>query len=176
MDALTRIDARLQDLLALARAGDVDATDAVSLRAAALAAWADIDTADATLEVDDGTVEASERLLVQALENLLENAVDHGGSDVSVRVEALADGGFRVSDDGPGIPARERERILQPGVSSREAASGHGEGLAIVEDIAEAHDWDLLVGESELGGARFECHPRTATVDRVTTRTMVVGD
>lgn len=176
IDALTRIDARLQDLLALARAGDVDATDAVSLRAAALTAWGDIDIAGATLEVDDGTVEASERLLVQALENLLENAVEHGGPDVSVRVEALADGGFRVSDDGPGITARERERILEPGVSSRERANGHGEGLAIVEDIAEAHDWDLVVGESELGGARFECRPRTATVDRVTTRMMVVGD
>jgi signal transduction histidine kinase len=159
LDALARIDDRLGDLLALARDGTVDDTSAVSLREAAEAAWESVETDGAALEVDDATVPSSERLLVQALENLFDNAVTHGGRDVTVSVTPLPDGGFRVADDGDGIPPAERERILQPGVSGRENPTEHGEGLAIVGNIAEAHGWELRVGESVAGGAAFEFRP-----------------
>jgi signal transduction histidine kinase len=167
-DALARIDARLQDLLALARAGEVDATDVVSLRAATLIAWANIDTEDATLKVDDGTVEASERLLVQALKNLLENAVDHGGLDVSVRVEALTDGGFRVSDDGQGIPARERDRILhrvsrarrRPAVTGRGWPSSRTSRRPTTGTSSSARASWAVPGSSAARGRRQQAGPR----------------
>jgi signal transduction histidine kinase len=85
--------------------------------------------------------------------NLFRNAVEHGGTDVSVRVGPLEDG-FYVEDDGPGIPEEERGSVLDAGYSTSEEDSGLG--LAIVRQIAEAHGWELVVTEAEGGGARFE--------------------
>jgi len=62
--------------------------------------------------------------------------------------------GFYVEDDGPGIPADERDRVLDPGYMS--AAAGIGFGLAIVDRIAAAHGWTVRVAESADGGVRFE--------------------
>jgi len=62
--------------------------------------------------------------------------------------------GLAVSDDGPGIPASERERIVEAGYSRSE--DGTGFGLAIVSEIVEAHGWTLSIEESAEGGARFE--------------------
>ena len=62
--------------------------------------------------------------------------------------------GFYVEDDGPGIPADERDRVLDPGYMS--AAAGIGFGLAIVDRIAAAHGWTVRVAESVDGGVRFE--------------------
>ncbi|MFC7195567.1 ATP-binding protein [Halosimplex aquaticum] len=66
---------------------------------------------------------------------------------------ALADG-FYVADDGPGIPAEERDAVTEQGYTTAE--SGSGSGLAIVSEIATDNEWDLVVTESESGGARFE--------------------
>ena len=90
------------------------------------------------------------------------DSVEHGATDdwanaddVAVTVGSLpADRGFYVADDGPGIPAAERESILEFGVST--ATDGTGIGLGVVRDIAAAHGWSLTVTESETGGARFE--------------------
>jgi signal transduction histidine kinase len=70
-----------------------------------------------------------------------------------VRVGALDDG-FYVADDGPGVPPDDREHVFESGYSTSE--DGTGFGLAIVEEIASAHGWDVDVVESEDGGARFE--------------------
>jgi PAS domain S-box-containing protein len=74
--------------------------------------------------------------------------------ELGIRVGPLADGeGFFVADDGPGIPADERDRAFAPGFTT--AADGTGLGLAIVRRIFEAHGWTTEVTESEDGGARF---------------------
>ena len=86
-------------------------------------------------------------------------------SGLTVRVGVLrpdgpeqdADGdptGFYLEDDGRGIPPDEREAVLESGYSS--SADGTGFGLAIVESVVEAHGWELSIGESDTGGARFE--------------------
>jgi len=49
------------------------------------------------------------------VENLLKNAIDHGGPGVTVRVGKL-DRGFYVEDDGPGISATKRKKVLEKGV------------------------------------------------------------
>jgi len=68
--------------------------------------------------------------------------------------------GFYVEDDGRGIPADEREQVLESGYSSR--SDGTGFGLSIVQSIVEAHGWELSIGESDEGGARFEVRGVTA--------------
>jgi PAS domain S-box-containing protein len=83
-----------------------------------------------------------------------DDAVEHGGADVTVRVGELDDGGFYVSDDGPGIPPDEREHVFEAGYSTR--TEGTGFGLNIVRETVEAHGWSVRLTEGDAGGARFE--------------------
>lgn len=84
-----------------------------------------------------------------------QDAVEHASDAAAVRVGSLPDTeGFYVADDGPGIPEGEREQVLELGYTTAE--DGTGFGLAIVNEIAEAHGWSVTVTESEDGGARFE--------------------
>lgn len=99
-----------------------------------------------------------ERLLKQALLNLLRNAAGHARSRICLRLEVLAEGWrLSVEDDGPGIPAEARERVLQPFVrldEARDRASGGvGLGLSIALRVAQWHDGRLWVEEAALGGA-----------------------
>jgi PAS domain S-box-containing protein len=73
--------------------------------------------------------------------------------DVTVTVGDLDDG-FYVADDGPGVPESEPESLFDAGYTTSE--NGTGFGLSIVEQIADAHGWEIRVTESEAGGARFE--------------------
>ncbi len=157
--ALGRMEELIDGLLALARQGQfVGDTEPVALAEQARAAWAGVETGDATLEVGPlPTVQADGTRLTQLFENLYRNSVEHGstdGSAVTVTVRPLDDGsGFYVADDGPGVPEAERERVFEFGHSG---SDGTGFGLAIVRGIAEAHGWRVSLTESESGGARFE--------------------
>jgi signal transduction histidine kinase len=145
----------IDDFLRLAREGQaIDGTEPVSLAHCSRRAWSGVDTADATLVVEtDGTVDADPSRLRQALENLFRNAVEHGGSGVTVTVGDVVDG-FYVADDGPDIPDGERERVFELGETS--SADGTGFGLAVVERIVKAHGWKIAVTADEDDGARFE--------------------
>ena len=115
--------------------------------------WQQGSTGDATLVTEtDRRVLADDSRLQELFENLFRNAVAHG-SDVTVTVGDL-DGGFSVADDGPGIPPEDRERVFDHGYSTR--GRGTGFGLSIVQEIADAHGWEVAVTESDDGGARFE--------------------
>jgi two-component system osmolarity sensor histidine kinase EnvZ len=82
---------------------------------------------------------AIQRLLV----NLIENALRHSGT--AVEIETRPENGaivVAVADRGPGIPAAEAQRMLQPFTrmeASRTGATGSGLGLAIVQRIAALH-------------------------------------
>jgi PAS domain S-box-containing protein len=156
--AHARMDALIDDLLTLAREGRrVEETRPVALAAVVESAWESVPGADATLTVDcDGyRVDADGARLRQLLENLLSNAVTHGGDDVAIRVAGLDDAeGFYVADDGPGIPTAEREGVFEKGYST--TGEGTGFGLAIVAEIAEAHGWTVAATDGADGGARFE--------------------
>lgn len=120
-------------------------------------AWNSVPTWDAELELPDPAwnVWAHKGRLAQLLENLISNAGQHGGTGVTVRVGILEDeGGFYVEDDGRGIPADVRIRLETPSGLIRERGSGYG--LQIVEKVVDEHGWEMAVGESDAGGARFE--------------------
>ncbi|WP_338742409.1 HAMP domain-containing sensor histidine kinase [Haloplanus salilacus] len=149
-------------VLALARAGQ-DVDDPVGLDAVATDAWAQVPTLGAAVDIDTGlTVQGDPTRLQRLFENAFRNCVEHVAPgeadtplDLSVTVGALPDGeGFYVEDDGVGIPAEERDRVLEFGYST--ADDGTGVGLSVVEDIAEAHGWAMTVTEADGGGARFE--------------------
>jgi signal transduction histidine kinase len=157
--------ALIEDLLAVARADDTAVDTApVSLADAADQSWAGVETADAALVTDiDQVIDADESRLKQLLENLMRNAVEHGGDDVTVTVGELPDG-FYVADDGPGIPAADRDEIFEAGYSTNDAGTGFG--LSIVNQVVDAHGWDVRVTESSDGGARFEVTGVTFELER----------
>lgn len=105
----------------------------------------------------------STRLLRRLLRNLLENAKRYSDGDVTL---ALSQGGsptqptavIRVSDQGPGVPPDQRERIFEPfyrlpGASERDG--GVGLGLALVKSIAERHGGHVRCEDNPGGGASF---------------------
>lgn len=154
-EATQRMEALLDNLLDLAREGRVlDETHAVDLAECARRAWGSIEAPDAALAVETNrVVVADESRLRQVFENLFRNAIEHGGDDVAITV-ADTDEGFAVDDDGPGVPADERDTVFNLGTT--DSADGTGFGLAIVQRVIEAHGWSIAVTESADGGARFE--------------------
>jgi signal transduction histidine kinase len=154
-DALDQMGTLIDDLLAIARDGTrVREFETVDLEPLVEACWSAVATPEVTLTVESPSpVRADRGRLRQLVENLLANAVEYGGPDVTVTVSTL-DVGFYVADDGPGVPEGEREAVFDTGYTSGD--EGTGFGLAIAEEIAMAHDWEIRVRESDGGGARFE--------------------
>jgi two-component system, OmpR family, sensor kinase len=114
--------------------------------------------------VPPGNLRADPDRLAQALRNLLGNAIAHTDPDEGlVRLEVERKGvdrvRFVVEDDGPGIPADQRERVfdrLHRTDAARDRASGgSGLGLAIVRAIAEAHGGHVVAGQGAAEGARI---------------------
>ena len=160
-DGVDRVGDLVTSLESLRGLNDtVSDPEPVGIGAVAREAWRTVEAPDATLRVDaDPVLDGDSRRVCTLLENLLRNAIDHGGADVTVVVDGLPDGpGFVVSDDGPGIPPAERERVRDLGYAS---GGGTGLGLGIVAGIADAHGWALSIGDSEANGARFEFRPET---------------
>lgn len=96
-------------------------------------------------------------LIGQALSNLVTNARRHGGGTVRVAVDAVG-GAARVAvrDEGPGVPAGERERVFGRMVRLDEARGGSGGGaglgLAIAREAARIHGGDLVCTAPDDGG------------------------
>jgi len=154
-EAIDRSQALIEDMLTLARGEDtVGSPEAVSLSALAEECWQVIPGDEATLTVDASrTISADRSRLRQLLENLFANAVEHGGTNTTVRVGDLTDG-FYVADDGVGIPDGADDDIFETGDSIAE--NGTGFGLRVVEQIGDAHGWEIRVTDSDDGGTRFE--------------------
>ncbi|WP_037791978.1 sensor histidine kinase [Streptomyces sp. Mg1] len=100
--------------------------------------------------------------LERALANLVDNALRHARAGVTVRAGADPAGGWallEVTDDGPGIPEADRDRVFERFVrldqDRSRAAGGTGLGLAIAREIARAHGGDVHALASSAGGARL---------------------
>jgi len=153
--ALDRMDALIEDLLTLARDGErIGEVEPVGLAAVVEDCWQHIAATEAEMVTDcDRTVRADRSRLQQLVENLLRNAVEHGGENVTITVGDL-DEGFYLEDDGPGIPRGTGDDVFEAGYSTSD--EGTGFGLSIVRQVAEAHGWNVGVTEGANGGARFE--------------------
>ncbi len=156
-NAHDRIAQIVEDVLVLARHGRrLENPQPVPVAAVFRAAWETTDTGSATFDlenVDELVVAADPDRLQGAFENLIRNAIDHGGEPVSITVGTL-DGrnGFYVEDDGPGVPADDRERVFEYEFTTAE--DGTGLGLALVDEVARAHGWEVEMSEGIEGGAR----------------------
>ncbi|HEY5316784.1 MAG TPA: ATP-binding protein [Solirubrobacteraceae bacterium] len=116
--------------------------------------------------VPHGSLLADPDRLAQALRNLARNAIEHTAAPeglVRLEVERVRSSAIRfaVIDDGPGIPARERERVFdrfhRVDPSRTRAVGGAGLGLAIVRAIADAHGGRAFVRDAEKAqGTRLE--------------------
>ena len=106
-------------------------------------------------------VDGEEDQLARLVTNLLDNAFKY--VPVGGRIHLLLEAGPRlvVEDDGPGIAEGDRERIFDRFYRSaehRQTESGAGLGLVLARAIAERHDWELQLLESDRGAA-FEVAP-----------------
>jgi signal transduction histidine kinase len=115
---------------------------------------------DRTRPLPELTADAAK--LRQVLDNLLSNAIKYSPPCSTVMVAVAADGGslrFAVRDQGPGIPAGERDRLFQDfGRTSVQPTGGEkstGLGLAICRKIVEAHGGSIAAANVATGGCEF---------------------
>ena len=169
---ITRISRLVDDLLVLAQAERTDflRSEAIDVAPFVTDLWDGVSlTADRKFELGTmatGTLHADPDRLAQALRNLARNAIEHTAEHdglVRLDVTRLAASRIRfvVLDDGPGIPAAERERVFErfhrTDSGRTRATGGAGLGLAIVRAIAEAHRGTVRVRDSQNGhGAAIE--------------------
>jgi signal transduction histidine kinase len=103
-----------------------------------------------------------EDALRQILLNLFDNALKYGPEGQVISLAIAAEGPWvriSVEDHGPGIPARERERIWERFYrmprDRASAVAGTGIGLAVVRDLVRLHGGRAWAEEGAGGGARF---------------------
>jgi PAS domain S-box-containing protein len=152
--AHARIETLIEDLLALAKAGEpIGDLEPIDLATLAGRCWERFTLESATLHNDvETTVSADPSRLQQLITNLMRNAIDHGGEDVTITV-GESPTGFYVEDDGPGIPEDEREDVFESGYTT--SPEGMGFGLAIVKQVVDAHGWNIRIEAGSTGGAKF---------------------
>lgn len=169
-----RMDALVEELLTLARLQGVGITleENICLSELLEALVEDCDfearanggevqlLADSTL-----IVRGNSELLHRAIENVVRNAVKHGGAGrtVVVKLSCECDSEFArlvVLDRGPGVPETQLEAIFEPfvsaNVSGRGRASGHGLGLTIARRIIAAHGGSVRASNRPEGGLMVE--------------------
>ncbi len=162
-----RMQALLEDLLTLARVGEVARpSQPVSLNRVLEEVRQELDVQilrnKARIEVADlPALRVPESLLVDLFRNLLRNAlvyavdtdplIEVSGTELHDRVQ------LRVVDHGPGVPTDERERIFEPFQrgTGGEHVAGSGIGLATVRNIVRLYDGRVRVVETPGGGATF---------------------
>lgn len=146
----------IEQLLTLARVDTLDSSVSAACPLRNIAAEAIALLAPAALEKgvqlellgeNEATVHGNPELLRVLLRNLLDNAIRHSPPGTLVQVNITPEPGatvLSVSDNGPGIPEDERNKVLERFYRPLGTqASGSGLGLSIVKRIAEVHDAEL---------------------------------
>lgn len=150
------------DLLAYARAPElnVDHVQMDDLIVQTVTRYADSGEADGArirADVLPGSVVGDRGRIRQVILNLLRNAVHASPPGGTVRVEGRCapDQGYvwAITDEGPGVPVADRQRVFEPFFSQ---SGGSGLGLAVCQGIVRAHGGRICVGAGPTGGARLE--------------------
>lgn len=161
-----RLQVMVDDLLILARSDErgiplrrsvVDIDDIVADEARRLTRLGGVAV---TARINAVQVNADRDKLTRAVRNIADNALRHADSVIDIDVHADDSAGscvVTIADDGPGIPAADRERVLDRFVrldpDRRRSSGGSGLGLAIVDEIVRAHGGTVGIAESPIGGA-----------------------
>jgi signal transduction histidine kinase len=160
LDQIARLDGLVQSLLAVVQ------PIALTLRSLDVAAWLGerVDSFRAAAEAKGVALDlrASPAVaaidpmhLGRAVDNLVDNALRHARSRVSVSLDARRPGMLEIAvqDDGEGIDQALRDHLFEPFASGR--PEGTGLGLALSREVALAHGGNLVLDESQDGGSRF---------------------
>lgn len=172
LDEAHHMSRLVESLLMMARAGVITRSERVSvehLMVAVAERWTALaKAAGVSLQVcrtAAGAVMIERGLMESALGNLVANAIAHSPQGSAVRLESRCSDDaveFVISDEGPGVPDHERERIFHPFSRGTARAAdraglqaGLGLGLAIVHRVIEGHGGRVRVERSGRGGAAF---------------------
>jgi signal transduction histidine kinase len=164
MVEVTRIERLVDDMLSLARLDEGEPLHMHELELPGFLRRFGDEPALGPLSLGElpvGALRADPDRLTPVIRNLVANARRHAGPAGTVALSADAGDGrlaVRVDDDGPGIPAGERERVFdrfQRSAAARDRVSGgSGLGLPIARSIVELHGGRIWIEDSPLGGAR----------------------
>jgi two-component system sensor histidine kinase FlrB len=166
--SITHMEQLIKDMLAFSR-GDMATTAPVAvsdlLAVVEKQFMTNLKAADYKLEIHNSLQNAyvygSQEALASALNNLLNNARQACGDEgeITIYAECIEDEygkdivEISVEDNGIGISAADKEKILKPFYTTR--SSGTGLGLAVVNSIAQAHRGDLWFESDEGEGSTF---------------------
>ena len=104
-----------------------------------------------------GSVTADRQMLIQAIANLIQNAIVHGGDEITLFAEKS--GQYQeigVADNGEGVPEEQYDEIIKPMVrlDTARKTDGTGLGLALVRAVADRHRAQLQLSENKPSGLR----------------------
>jgi signal transduction histidine kinase len=168
-DALAQVDDVLSTFHALLRIGQIEGGAGRSrFEAVDLSAVMErVQLAYETVAEDEGktlsaqiapdvVVNGDAQLLTQLFANLVENALRHAGEKAHICMTLSEEGGAVnavIADNGPGVPATERSRVLRRfyRLDASRSTPGSGLGLALVAAIAELHDARLTLANNRPG-------------------------
>jgi two-component system sensor histidine kinase FlrB len=158
VDNLKQLDKLVNDMLAFAHGGAARELVSVSALLEQVAQWlrpalrSGVRLTIST-QAPNLMVRANAPSLVSAVLNLATNALQAAGAtlDLELLARRSAEGRAQiiVSDNGPGVPRKIRERIFEPFFTTR--ARGNGIGLSIVKSVVEAHGGSVQLAESRVG-------------------------
>ena len=158
-----RMEALIEGILQYSRAGRAHEPPQHVNAAALVEEIVDLLSPDTATVIADASLPElfTERLpLQQVLQNLIGNAIKHGGPGVTITVSAEDAGSmwrFQVKDDGPGIPQELQGRIwgIFQTLEPRDKTEGTGIGLSLVKKLVEAQGGTVAVHSRPAEGAAF---------------------
>lgn len=162
-DGMERVRTLVLDLCTFTRLGEAElkpADLAATLRATLRVGSTAVD-AGVQVEVDLAEMEpldCAPARVNQAVLNLFTNAARAAApiGKVRVRLREVTDGAVvEVEDSGPGVPPDLRERVFEQFYTTQSPAGGMGLGLHLAREAARAQGGELMIGDSDLGGALF---------------------
>ncbi|WP_298260255.1 HAMP domain-containing sensor histidine kinase [uncultured Litoreibacter sp.] len=103
--------------------------------------------------VDAGQVQADRKMLFQAIANLIQNALVHGGAQITLFAAGRS---FGVADNGAGVDPAQYSEIIKPMVrlDAARTRDGSGLGLALVRAVADRHSARLELSKHQPSGLR----------------------
>ena len=154
---VSRLANLAEQLLDLHRLDNGAPTERIDLAMLARTVAADLApvliAADKAIEVRverTGEIVGNAGSMARVLTNLIQNAVEHGGDRVIVRIRGAC---LEVEDNGYGIPEEEHERVFEPFHRLRPRDAGTGLGLSLVKQVMDHHHGRVTLSTAPGGGA-----------------------